>query len=86
MRPLVFPYGFARNPASDSAGKAIVRAALQPGEFRDRLTRDIFITDDPSDRVGLLEHTLIKVIAARGRRQEARARDSQGRRAPLLQQ
>src|SRR5262249_27682491 len=57
-------YGFARNPASDSAGKAIVRQALQPGEFRDRLTRDVFITDDPSDRVGLLEHTLAKVIAA----------------------
>src|SRR6185295_2173791 len=64
MRPLVFPYGLARNPASDSVGKAIVRAALQPGEFRDRLTRDIFNTDDPSDRVGLLEHTFIKVIAA----------------------
>ena len=44
--------------------KAIARAALQPGEFRDRLTRDIYITDDPDDRVGLLEHTLIKVIAA----------------------
>jgi acyl-CoA dehydrogenase len=64
MRPLVFPYGFARNPASDKDGKAIVRAALQPGELRDRLTRDIFITDDPKDRVGLLEHTLLKVIAA----------------------
>jgi acyl-CoA dehydrogenase len=64
MRPLVFPYGFARNPASDRDGKAIVRAALQPGEFRDRLTRNIFITDDPKDRVGLLEHTLLKVIAA----------------------
>jgi acyl-CoA dehydrogenase len=54
----------ARNPASDSEGKAIVRQALQPGEFRDRLTRDVFITNDPSDRVGLLEHTLLKVIAA----------------------
>ena len=41
-----------------------MRAALQPGEFRDRLTRDVFITDDPSDRVGLLEHTLLKVVAA----------------------
>ena len=41
-----------------------MRAALQPGEFRDRLTRDIFITDDPADRVGLLEYTLIKVIAS----------------------
>jgi acyl-CoA dehydrogenase len=64
MRPLIFPYGFARPPASDKDGKAIVRQALQPGEFRDRLTRDIFITDDPNDRVGILEHTLLKVIAA----------------------
>jgi acyl-CoA dehydrogenase len=64
MRPLVFPYGFSRNPASDRDGKAIARAALQPGEHRDRLTRDIYITDDPNDRMGLLEHTLNKVIAA----------------------
>ena len=40
-----------------------MRAALQPGDFRDRLTRDIFTTDDPNDRVGLLEHTLLKVVA-----------------------
>jgi len=64
MRPLVFPYGFARSPAPDKDGKAIVRQALQPGEFRDRLTRDIFTSDDPNDRIGLLEHTLLKVIAA----------------------
>jgi acyl-CoA dehydrogenase len=64
MHPLIFPYGFARRPAPDKDGKAIVRRALQPGEFRDRLTRDVFITDDPNDRVGLLEHTLLKVIAA----------------------
>ncbi len=64
MRPLVFPLGVMRRPASDRAGKEIVRASLEPGEFRDRLTRDIFITNDPADRVGLLEHTLIKAIAA----------------------
>ncbi|MGD0533082.1 MAG: acyl-CoA dehydrogenase [Methyloceanibacter sp.] len=64
MRPLVFPYGAMRRPASDREGRAIVRAALEPGEFRDRLTRDIFITNDPSDRIGLLEHTLLKLIAA----------------------
>ena len=38
--------------------------ALQPGAFRDRLTRDIFCLDDPADRVGLLEYTLKKVIAS----------------------
>ena len=63
MWPLVFPFGL-RRPASDNDGKAIVRAALQPGAFRDRLTRDIFASDDPSDRVGLLEQTLNKVIAS----------------------
>jgi len=64
LRPLVFPFGARRQPASDRLGKEIVRAALQPGELRDRLTRDIFITDDPADPQGLLEHTLGKTIAA----------------------
>src|SRR6185312_12915159 len=64
MRPLVFPFGVMRHPASDLEGKAIVRAALEPGEFRDRLTRDVYITADPNDRLGLLDYTLAKVIAA----------------------
>ena len=63
MWPLVFPFG-TRRPGSDRDGKEIVRAALQPGAFRDRLTRDIFASDDPVDRVGLLEYTLKKVIAS----------------------
>jgi acyl-CoA dehydrogenase len=59
MRPLVLPFG-VRAPASDRTGKEIVRAALQPGAFRDRLTRDIFSADDGPD---LLEQTLLKVVA-----------------------
>jgi acyl-CoA dehydrogenase len=62
MAPLVFPLGVRRRPASDEAGKEIVRAALEPGAFRDRLTRDIFITDDPRDRAGLLDYTLAKMV------------------------
>jgi acyl-CoA dehydrogenase len=64
MRLLVFPLGALRRPASDKEGKAIVREALAPGGFRDRLTRGIFLTDDPNDRVGVLEYTLKKAIAA----------------------
>ena len=41
-----------------------MRAALQPGTFRDRLTRDIFISDDPADRSGLLDYTLAKIVAS----------------------
>jgi acyl-CoA dehydrogenase len=64
MRLLVFPLGVMRRPPRDAEAKAIVRAALEPGGFRDRLTQDIFITNDPADRVGLLEHTLLKAVAA----------------------
>jgi acyl-CoA dehydrogenase len=64
MRPLVFPFGLWRRQASDKEGKAVARAALEPGEFRDRLTRDVFITKDPNDTVGLLEYTLEKAVAA----------------------
>ncbi len=64
MAPLVFPFGVRRRPGSDIEGKAIVRAALEPGAFRDRLTRDIFVSDDPADRTGLLDYTLAKVVAS----------------------
>ncbi len=62
MGPLALPFG-VRRPARDQDAKAIVRAALQPGAFRDRLTRDIFAPDDTSDGIGLLEATMLKVVA-----------------------
>ena len=64
MRPLLFPLGARRRPASDRLGKEIVRACLTPGDVRNRITRDIFITDDPADPQGILEHTFLKAIAA----------------------
>jgi acyl-CoA dehydrogenase len=63
MAPLVFPLGARRRPASDNAGKEIVRASLEPGAFRDRLTRHVYVTDDPRDRIGLLDYTLAKAVA-----------------------
>jgi len=63
MAALVFPFGTRRAPATDKHGAQLVRAALQPGAFRDRLTRDIFISDDPNDRLGLLDYTLAKAVA-----------------------
>jgi acyl-CoA dehydrogenase len=62
MGPLVLPFG-VRRPASDKDGKVIVRRALQPGAFRDRLTRDIFSSDDIDENIGLLEQTLQKSVA-----------------------
>ncbi len=64
MRLLVFPFGRPYKPASDKLGHEVSKRALQPGEMRDRLTRDIFVSKDVNDPTGLLEVTLEKVIAA----------------------
>jgi acyl-CoA dehydrogenase len=62
MGPLVLPFGVRRG-ASDKQGKAIVRQALEPGDFRDRLTRDIYMPGNVDDAVGLLEAALEKTVA-----------------------
>lgn len=63
MTPLVFPLGAWARPASDRLNRQCVRLAIEPGAVRDRLTRDIYITDDAADPTGILEHTLTQVIA-----------------------
>ena len=61
---LVFPFGHPYRPASDRLGHKVVALAIQPGEVRNRLTRDIYVSRDVNDPTGLLEVTLEKVIAA----------------------
>jgi acyl-CoA dehydrogenase len=63
LRVVVFPFGRHYYPAPDALGSKIVRLVLQPGDVRDRLTRDIYISEDPDDATGLLEVTLKKVVA-----------------------
>ena len=58
--PLTKPYG----GANDKLGHKVARLLLQPSAVRDRLTRDIFWTDNPDDGMGRLEHALKLSIAA----------------------
>jgi acyl-CoA dehydrogenase len=64
MRAVVFPLGSPYRPASDALGHRIVRLVLEAPEVRDRLTRHIFVSNDPDDPTGLLEVAMKKVIAA----------------------
>jgi len=64
MRVAVFPLGFPYRPAADWLGHKIVGLASEPGATRDRLTRYIYVSNDPLDPTGLLEVTLEKVIKA----------------------
>ena len=68
VRPLlklcVFPLGNHFRKPKDSLAKTVVRAVLEPGEVRDRLTRYIFVSHDEHDQTGLLEVAMKKVIEA----------------------
>jgi acyl-CoA dehydrogenase len=65
-RPLlklcVFPFGNHFRKPSDALAKAIVQAVQEPGEFRDRMTRYAFVSQDENDAAGLLEAALRKVV------------------------
>jgi len=64
MRVLVFPLGRHARPASDRETYRLARSVLQPGAFRDRLTRGVYVSRDPNDITGVLEDALVKVTAA----------------------
>lgn len=64
MRVLVFPLGRHARPASDRETHRLARAVMQPGEFRDRMTKGTYVSTDPRDVTGVLEDALIKVIRA----------------------
>jgi acyl-CoA dehydrogenase len=66
MRALVFPLGGHYKPAPDWLGHKAVELVLAPGEARDRLTRFIYVSQNPSDPTGLLEVTFAKAVAAEG--------------------
>jgi acyl-CoA dehydrogenase len=64
MRVVVFPFGAHYRPAPDWLGHKCVELVLTPGEVRDRLTRHIYISQNPNDPTGLLEITFAKVVAS----------------------
>ncbi len=64
MRWLVYPFGAHHRPAADHLGHKVVRQMLEPGDFRDRMTRYIFVSKDPSDATGVLEVAFEKAVAA----------------------
>jgi acyl-CoA dehydrogenase len=64
MRVVTFPLGAHYKPAPDWLGHKCVELVLSPGEVRDRLTRFIYVSQNPGDPTGLLEVAFAKVVAA----------------------
>jgi len=56
LRALIFPFGKPFAPPSDKLIHEVAKLALSPSSTRDRLTEGCYITDDPNDRAGRIEH------------------------------
>ena len=83
MRLVIFPLGRHFRPANDHLGHQIASILLEPSEARDRLTQGIFVSSDPEDAIGRIEHGLDKVIAAEAASKKLRKADI-GYRASML--
>ncbi len=64
LRLFVFPFGRYQQTPNDVLGHRVAQLLLEPSQTRDRLTQDIFISNDANDVAGSVEDALDKVIAA----------------------
>ncbi len=63
LRTFVFPLGRHERQPGDRLGHKVAQLIMSPSETRDRLTHGVFISQDASNPVGLLELALPRVIA-----------------------
>ena len=62
LRSLMFPFGKPFDPPSDKLIHSVAKLALSPSSTRDRLTEGCFLTDDPNDGMGRIEHAFTIAI------------------------
>jgi acyl-CoA dehydrogenase len=60
---IIFPFGRHERPSGDRLSHKVAQLLMRPSETRDRLTDGVFISEDLTNPVGLLELALPKVIA-----------------------
>ena len=64
LRFFMFPFGKPYSPPSDKLTHKVAQLGLEPSSTRDRLTEGCYITDDPKDPVGRIEHAFNLAIKA----------------------
>ncbi|RVU81448.1 acyl-CoA dehydrogenase [Leucothrix sargassi] len=56
LRFFMFPFGKPYSPPSDKLIHSVAQLAIKSSATRNRLCEGIYITDDPNDRTGRIEH------------------------------
>ncbi|MCP1726235.1 acyl-CoA dehydrogenase [Natronospira proteinivora] len=61
---VVMPTGSSYRRPTDKLGHEVASLLLTPSAARDRLTRGVFISNDPADPVGKVEYAMERMLAA----------------------
>ncbi len=62
LRAVVFPLGRRYRTPNDRLLHTIARQMIEPGEARDRLTRELYVSTDPADISNQLERAMLAVV------------------------
>ena len=73
LRALVFPLGRRYRTPNDRLTQACARLLMEDGEARERLTDGIYVSADPDDVTGCIEHAFELVLAADPAQKKIRA-------------
>jgi len=73
LRTVVFPLGRRYRTPNDRLTQACAQLLLEPSEARDRLTEGVYLSDDPEDVTGCIEHALHATLAAAPAERKIRA-------------
>lgn len=64
LRVIIFPLGRRLKPPSDLTCHRVARILMTPSPMRDRLLDGCYVSEDPADATGLLNHSLGQVLLA----------------------
>jgi acyl-CoA dehydrogenase len=78
LRLVTFPFGFGLRRPDDALGHAVARLLIAPTEARERLTRSVYVPNDPSEQGAALEAGLRATIVAEPIEARVRAALRQG--------
>jgi acyl-CoA dehydrogenase len=85
LRLVVLPWGLTLKPPADQTGTRVARALMTPGGARDRLTRGMYVSDQPGDALGILPLALTAVLQTEALEQKLRKLARSGKLAGLTQ-
>ncbi len=73
LRGIVFPLGRRYRTPNDKLTQACARILLSESDARNRLTEGVYLSDDPLDVTGSIEHALKMVVAAESAERKLKA-------------